>query len=100
MAAPRKSKGKSVERFVVSPSSPGKESVVLGFTILVEKGFTIPIPSGTMYDCTRSKRKAAIEQAKPKVNTYFSYTHCYCLLRTYEHCLVSYTYLFPPPSFF
>ena len=100
MAAPRKSKGKSVEKFVVSPSSPGKESVVLGFTILVEKGFTIPIPSGTMYDCTRSKRKAAIEQAKPKVNTYFSYTHCYCLLRTYEHCLVSYTFLFPPPSFF
>ena len=102
MATLKKSKGNYVEKSAVPPSFPGKESSMVGSTIPVEKGFAIPIPSDTMYNRTKSKRKAAVEQAKPKVNTYFSYTLCYCLLRTYEHCPTSCTYLFPPfsPFFF
>jgi hypothetical protein len=100
VVASKKSKGKSVEKSMVSLSSPGKESVVVGSAIPIEKGSAILFPSRTVNDRTRSKRKAAVEQAKPKVNTHFSYTPCYCLLRTYEHCLVSYTYLFPLFFFF
>ena len=87
MVAPKKSKRKSVEKFVVPPSSPDKESSV-GSVIPIEKGSTIPVLSGTMHDRTRSKKKVAVEQAKPKVNTYFSYILCHYLLRTYEHCPV------------
>ncbi len=58
MVAPKKSKGKSVEKSVVPPSSPDKESLV-GSTIPIKKGSAISVPSGTMYDRTRSKRKAA-----------------------------------------
>uniref|UniRef100_A0A2N9HAB7 Aminotransferase-like plant mobile domain-containing protein n=1 Tax=Fagus sylvatica TaxID=28930 RepID=A0A2N9HAB7_FAGSY len=49
----------------IPPSSPDKESLV-GSTIPIKKGSAISVPSGTMYDRTRSKRKAAVEQAKPK----------------------------------
>ena len=59
VATPKKSKGKSVEKSAVPPSFPRKESSVVGSAIPVEKGSTIPAPSGTMYDHTRSKRKAA-----------------------------------------
>ncbi len=59
VATPKNSKGKSVEKSAVPPSSPRKESSVVGSAIPVEKGSAIPAPSSTMYDRTRSKRKAA-----------------------------------------
>jgi hypothetical protein len=101
VVAPKKAKGKSVEKSAVTPSSPDEESLV-GSAIPVEKGSAVLVPSGTMYDRTRSKRKAAVEQAKSKVNTYFFHILCHCLLYAYDRCLVSCTYLFPPsfPFFF
>uniref|UniRef100_A0A2N9HSJ8 Aminotransferase-like plant mobile domain-containing protein n=1 Tax=Fagus sylvatica TaxID=28930 RepID=A0A2N9HSJ8_FAGSY len=67
VVASKKSKGKSVEKSTVSPSSPGKESVVVRSAIPVKKGSAILVPSGTVNNRTRSKRKAAVEQAKPKI---------------------------------
>jgi hypothetical protein len=76
--APKKAKGKSVERFAVPTSSPDGESLVRSATP-TEKGSAVPIPPGTMYDRTRSKRKAAVEQAKSQVNTYLFF-HILCSL--------------------
>ena len=88
VVASKKAKGQSVEKSTATPSSPGEESPI-GSAIPTEKGSAVPIPSGTMYDHTRSKRKATVEQAKSKVTTYFFHILCHCSLHTYEHCLVS-----------
>uniref|UniRef100_A0A2N9IAP6 Aminotransferase-like plant mobile domain-containing protein n=1 Tax=Fagus sylvatica TaxID=28930 RepID=A0A2N9IAP6_FAGSY len=61
----KKAKGKSVEKSTATPSSSGEESLVVSTTPF-EKRPAIPVPSGTMYDRTRSKRNAAVEQAKSK----------------------------------
>ena len=91
--APKKAKGKFIEKSAIPASSPDGASLV-GSAMPAEKGSAVPIPSGTMYDRTRSKRKAAIEQAQSKVNAYFPHILCHCLLHTYDHCLVSCTHLF------
>jgi hypothetical protein len=69
VVASKKAKGPSVEKSVVTPSS-GEESPVES-AVPADRGSAAPIPSGTMYDRTRSKRKAAVEQAKSQVNTCF-----------------------------
>ncbi len=94
VVAPKKAKGKSVEKSAVTPSSPDEEPLV-GSAIPAEKGSAVLVPSGTMYDRTRSKRKATVEQAKSKVNTYFFHILCHCLLYACDRFLVSFTYLFP-----
>jgi hypothetical protein len=71
--APKKAKGKSIEKSAVTRSSPDEESMVES---------AAPILPSTMYDRTRSKRKAAVEQAKSKVNIYFLHILYHCLLHT------------------
>ena len=81
MIAPKKAKGKSIEKSVVTRSSPDEESMVESATP-AEKGSAALILPSTMYDRTRSKRKAAVEQAKSKVNIYFLHILYHCLLHT------------------
>jgi hypothetical protein len=87
--APKKAKGKSIEKSAVTCSSPDEKSLVesathaeKGSAIPIEKGSAAPIPLSTMYDRTRSKRKAVVEQAKSKVNIYFFHILYHCLLHT------------------
>ena len=78
VAASKKVKGQSTQKSAVTPPSSGEESPVESATP-ADKGLAAPIPPSTMYDRTRSKRKAAVEQAKSQVNTYI-YIYIFSLL--------------------
>uniref|UniRef100_A0A2N9J1V2 Aminotransferase-like plant mobile domain-containing protein n=1 Tax=Fagus sylvatica TaxID=28930 RepID=A0A2N9J1V2_FAGSY len=74
VAPPKKAKGKTVGKSATLASSPERESLVgpaitikEGSAVSVEEESAIPVPPGTMYNRTRSKRKAAAERAKSKV---------------------------------
>ena len=75
--SPKKAKGKAVGKSAAPTSSPERESLVGSATIVkegsavsAEEESAVPVSPGTMYNRTRSKRKAAAERAKPKVNAY------------------------------
>jgi hypothetical protein len=85
VAPPKKAKGKAVGKSAAPTSSPERESLV-GSAITVKEGSAVsaeeesavPVPPGTMYNRTRSKRKATAERAKSKVNAYpFLFLCCY-----------------------
>ena len=99
-AVPKKAKGKPVERSADTPSSPDGESPVVS-AIPAEEGSAIPVSSSTICGRTRSKRKAAMDQAKSKVHIHYIYASCHYLLHEYKHCpMPSYLSLFSHFFFF
>ena len=94
VAPPKRAKGKTVGKSAAPASSPERESLVVpGSAVSAEEGSAVPVPPGTMYNRTSSKRKAAAEQAKSKVNAY-------PFLFSGGHFLMSCAYPFLSISFF
>jgi hypothetical protein len=87
VAAPKRAKGKTVEKSAAPASSPERESLVglaipaeEGSAVPVKEGSAVPIPPGTIYNRTRSNRKAVVERAESKLNAYPFLFLCYCLV--------------------
>ena len=104
VASPKKAKGKTVGKSAAPASSPARESLVgpaitvkAGSAVSVEEESAVPVPPGTMYNRTRSKRKATAERAKSKVN---AYPFLFSLLLPSGHFLMSCAYPFLSIFFF
>ncbi len=87
MAPPKRAKGKIIGKSAAPASSPERESLVgpaipkEGSAVSAEEGSVVPVPPGTMYNRTSSKRKAAVDRAKSKVNAYpFLFLCCYLVV--------------------
>ena len=87
VASAKKPEGKAVGKSAAPASSPERRSLV-GFATTVKEGSVVSVEEesavlvspGTMSSRTRSKRKAAAERAKPKVNAYPPFFLCYYLV--------------------
>jgi hypothetical protein len=88
VAPPKRVKGKTVGKSAAPASSLERESLVgpaiplkEGSAVSTEEGSAVPVSPGTKYNRTRSKRKAAVERAKSKVNAYpFLFLCCFLVV--------------------